>query len=312
MTALRRIVACGVLAASGAACGGISPTPRLPESQEYAVGRSMAAETFREHPVIEDPPVHEYVNLVGLYVARFSDRPMTYNDYTFVVIDHEKPNAYAGPSGFVFVTRGLIEVSESEDELAAVLAHEVSHVVRKHPELAAAAAGQVRDRSQNTSFFSRVGGGLSSAVGWAIDASDGEIRLKGNRATAQGSADMAIQTGLLDRAVGKVLETARNGYDREQELQADADGLELMTHAGFDPKAYLTFLRRLERDVDSKRGEGWSGTTHPHPKARIEQAERIIHERRLGGSVDPARTKRFRDAKAALLRSLGEPGLKHP
>ena len=122
------------LLAASTAC---RSAPKLNESQEYFMGRAVAALAIEKSQLYtSDAALERYVSLVGHSVAFESDRPETYKGYTFGVLDADEPNAFCAPSGFIFVTKGLLKQMKSEDELAGVLAHEIAHVALRHPEIA--------------------------------------------------------------------------------------------------------------------------------------------------------------------------------
>ena len=100
--------------------------------EENNLGRAVAAQIlslFRESTSGE---LEEYLNKVGGVVAASSDRPETYAGYSFVLLESDEVNAFSAPGGIVFITRGFLKLLPNEDALAAVLAHEVSHVTLKH------------------------------------------------------------------------------------------------------------------------------------------------------------------------------------
>jgi predicted Zn-dependent protease len=279
------ILACGVLALASIGCSSSTP---MTERQEYYVGRSMAAETVNTTKVVTERNVHEYVNLLCWNLARLTDRPRTFKDYTVAVLKTNKINAYAAPSGFIFVTTGLILACETEDELAAVMAHEITHVVNKHPEKAVQTA---KDREENAkgalSLLSTVGSAVASAKG-------------------QSAEDIEFAAQILDTVIDEVLTQIKHGYDKGQELESDAEGVRLMTEMGYDPKAMLTFLNRLKAEVEKDGGEGWSSDTHPHPEDRVEQVEDIIADETLRGSIHPKRTERFKEIQNILKAWLAD------
>src|SRR5438552_315512 len=123
------VVAFGWAAAVG--CG--SPA-KLTESQEYYVGRGVAANAIVATQGLQIGDLEDYVNRVGMTIALASDRPETFKGYYFAVLRTETVNAFAAPGGFVFVTTAAIKRMNTEDELAAVLAHEIAHVNLRHPE----------------------------------------------------------------------------------------------------------------------------------------------------------------------------------
>ena len=100
--------------------------------QEYYIGRTVGATVIKAYPVYDDPKATAYLNRLGQSLARFSDKPETFAGYHFLVIDTDEVNAFAAPGGFIFISRGMIRLCSNEDELAAVLAHEIGHVQLQH------------------------------------------------------------------------------------------------------------------------------------------------------------------------------------
>jgi predicted Zn-dependent protease len=104
----------------------------ISDSEEYYVGRAVAARILSTYPLLQDRRLTEYVNLVGQTVALHSDKPQTYNGYHFAVLDSTEINAFACPGGTIFITKGMLKEVRNEEELAAVLAHEVAHINDRH------------------------------------------------------------------------------------------------------------------------------------------------------------------------------------
>jgi predicted Zn-dependent protease len=135
---MTRILVPVLVTALGAAVG--CSHPKLTESQEYYVGRGVAANAMFDADgryvglYDKDQNLEEYVALVGLSVALESDRPETFKGYHFGVVNSPDINAFAAPGGFIFVTTGALKLMANEDELAGVLSHEIGHVNLRHPE----------------------------------------------------------------------------------------------------------------------------------------------------------------------------------
>lgn len=109
---------------------GASALPIGPE-KEKEIGFGIAATVAGRYPLVDDPALMQYVNLVGQAVAQQSIRGSEVA-FRFGVLDTEDVNAFAAPGGYIFVTRGALGLMESEAALAGVLAHEVAHVDQKH------------------------------------------------------------------------------------------------------------------------------------------------------------------------------------
>jgi predicted Zn-dependent protease len=267
-----------------AACG--SPEAKLTESQEYYAGRAVSAVVLKKYRLVDNDALNEYVNLVGYTVALASDRPDLKKGYTFAVLDSDEPNAIAGPSGFIFITRGLLVLLENEDELACVLAHEVGHINRKHPELALQKSiddGKWMKAADTAAGVASFGLGL---LGRGQDANRVE--------TARQNFGPFI-SNMVDSLVTK-------GFERDQEFEADLCGLDYVCRegVGYDPNALVAVLTRLANNP-TKNSYGWlHGSTHPEPGDRRDKAAAYIKEKGLKGTTDPARTQRFKDAVKEL------------
>ena len=100
--------------------------------QEYYIGRTVAATVLTQHKPLSAEKLNAYLNQVGQSLAQFSERPETFGGYHFLALDSAEINAFAAPGGLILVTRGLLDCCQTEDELAAVLAHEIGHVEKQH------------------------------------------------------------------------------------------------------------------------------------------------------------------------------------
>ena len=272
------------LAATAVGCGG----GRLTESQEYYVGRGVAANAMFDSRGKAVGPVtdaqvkglEEYVNLVGLTLSLESDRPETFKGYHFAVVNSEDVNAFAAPGGFVFVTVGAMRLMQSEDELAGVLAHEVAHVVLRHPE----------DHANRAAQQSGVMGILSTGAHLASTF----LSLAGKQQAADNL--QTVTQGFGEVLDGFLKEIMVNGYGRDNELKADAYAVDLLTRPGvrYDPAALKAFIARLPK---KDRG-AWS--THPELEGRAQAVDQEIQKRGVKASANPARTNRFKAMTAGI------------
>jgi predicted Zn-dependent protease len=208
------------------------------ERSEIAVGRAVAGRLLGRFDLVADPRLQQYVNRVGHWVALQSERPGL--PWRFGVVESPALNAFATPGGIVLLTRGLYQVLESEDELAAVLAHEIAHVVRKHhyavvrnQELTQLIAGELQQRA--------------------------------------GSSDALLQT-----VAGRATEVLARGLDQSAEYQADRDGMVLAARAGYDSSALLAVLERIERAGDGGADTALLLSTHPSPGDRLRALGAVV------------------------------------
>ena len=269
-------------AASLSACGGPA---QLNESQEYFMGRAVAALVIEKDQLYtDDEALERYVAMVGLSIALESDRPETYKGYNFGILNVAEPNAFCGPSGFIFVTKGLLKIMESEDELAGVLAHEIAHVGLRHPEIAAQAAAQKEGLADKAAAFQSLMGLASFTAG-----------VMGKQDLARHAQLAAEAAPLMGKTAESLRESYRNGYSRNEEFGADAKAVEFMSRDGvrYSPEAYKTFIGRLP-------SKGGAYGTHPDLAGRVQAIEQEIQKSGLKIPVDPARTARFKAATAGL------------
>ncbi len=241
------------------------------EEEEYYLGRSVSASILGKYPLLRRKIPAEYITKVGRALASHSDRPDLFNGYRFGILDSNEINAMSTPGGFIFVSRGLLKLMPDEDSLAAVLAHEIAHVVKGHG-VKAISSSNMR----------------------------GALLILGQEAVAsQGSYDVQALTNAFGSSVTDVADTLmENGYSRSQEYEADEYATELMRRAGYNDKALITMLEAVEKS--GQESGGWFDT-HPSPSRRIGEAE--SHIGKTVATVEEAqklRAKRFQSAMKVL------------
>lgn len=241
------------------------------EEEEYYLGRSVSASILGKYQLLRRKIPAEYITKVGRALASHSDRPDLFNGYRFGILDSDEVNAMSTPGGFIFVSRGLVKLMPDEDSLAAVLAHEIAHVVKGH--------------------------GVN-----AISSSNmrGALLILGQEAVAsQGSYNVQALTSAFGSSVTDVADTLmENGYSRSQEYDADEYAAELMRRAGYNDKALITMLEAVEKS--GQESGGWFDT-HPNPTRRIGEAK--SHIVKITPEVEASqklRAKRFQSAMKAL------------
>jgi predicted Zn-dependent protease len=183
--------------------------------REIALGASVAKRVEEEFPVVRDPELLQRLDRVSARIAAVADRKdLSYRFSIVEMPEQDEPNAFALPGGPVYATRALFELAKSDDELAAVLAHEVGHVVAKHT-------------------VKR----LQGVIG---------LQLLQILAAGTGAADARTHRGMDLAFASLMLE-----YSQTDELQADRLSAKYLRLAGYDPKAAVTFMERL-RDYTFK------------------------------------------------------------
>ena len=102
----------------------------ITDEDEQKIGAAVSERIRQRYGVVQDPPIHKYVTLVGAVLAGHSERPAL--AWQFIVLDTDGVNALAAPGGYVHITRGALSLMKNEAELAGVLGHEIIHVTEKH------------------------------------------------------------------------------------------------------------------------------------------------------------------------------------
>jgi len=237
------------------------------EEERYYIGRASGARLLADHHLLNQKQLQRYISAIGQTLAMASARPEVYAGYHFIVLDEpERVNAYAVPGGFIFITTGLIAKAANEDELAAVLAHEVSHIVLDHP--VTSIKKQYKDQLAKDI--------LSEAANTFVSE---DVRRIGNL------------VGGLDKLSGMLVDHAAKGYSRSKEKEADLEAIHILRVAGYDPTYFPQVLGKL-----SAIGESQSGT-HGKPKERARAiAKKLLNDKPLHSTED--RTSRFIDIMA--------------
>ena len=234
--------------------------------QEYYIGRAVGASLLSKYRPYADARANAYVNEVGQALAMFSDLPQTYGGYHFLILDSAEINAFAAPGGLVFITRGMLRCCAGENALAAVLAHEVSHVQNKD-------ALRAIKRSRVTEALAVIGG---EAVKHA------------------GGAEVSRLTNLFADSIGDIMTTmVNNGYSRTLEYQADKTAVTILTRTGYNPAGLPDMLAEMQKKLTP--GGADFAKTHPAPGDRITELAGLARVAEI--NEPPARAARF---KAAL------------
>jgi predicted Zn-dependent protease len=187
---------------------------------------------------VEDLEVAEYVRALGRRVAGHSDDPSA--SFTFFVIDQPAINAFAAPGGYVAVNTGLIRATETESELAAVMAHEIAHVTQRH----IARRFEAMERMTIPTIAA-----LAAAI--LVGSQSGE---------AGAAAIAAAQAGALQMQID---------FTRANEKEADRVGMQTLARAGFDPHSMPSFFERLQTATRYYGRPPEFLSTHPVNVARI-------------------------------------------
>ena len=235
--------------------------------QEYYIGRAVGATILAQYSPYTEPGPTEYLNLLGRTLAFASDRPETFGGYHFLVLDSQEINAFAAPGGLIFISRGLLACADSEDRVAAILAHEIAHVVEQH-------GLQAIKKSRVTSALTSVA--IASAQ-------------------TAGSGELAKLTTVFEDSIGDITATLVNsGYSRAFEKEADLMAVEILKRVGYDPNALVRMLEVMETRLEP--GGRDFAKTHPEPEVRIAEIRKVLAE----APAPPVQTERQARYQAAL------------
>ncbi len=232
----------------GAAAVG-PPVHALPPGstpREIELGQEAAAEIAQAFQVVEDEEQLAKLQRMLDEIAQETPRPAI--RYRPHIVLTPAVNAFVIPGGDVYVTTGLLEAVESDDELAGVLAHEIAHNVNQH------AIKQMRNTPKGLGLLK-----LASLAALVLG----------------GGPEVAI---LADATASMILASVLNGNTVEAEKEADADGLYYLSHTHYNPTGFLTFLEKLASS-SGKFFEEELGVyrTHPLTRSRVQAArDRLI------------------------------------
>ncbi len=232
------LVAC--MAILLAACA-TSPTGRsqlmlVSNAQMSQMGIAAFNQIGKEGKFVAAPREQAYARCVAEALIRVLPPPWNTDAWDVRIVGDDTPNAFALPGGRIGVNRGMFKVATTPDELAAVLGHELAHVVARH------GAERVSDH-----LATQLGVAAASAYG-ATQGMDPN--------TTQALLGTGAQLGIL------------LPFSRTQESEADILGQRYMAEAGFDPKAAVALWRNMDRAATGSRTPGFL-STHPAPGNRI-------------------------------------------
>lgn len=214
--------------------------------QEVAMGADYAAQINKQLPIVQDAEVNRYLTLLGDSIARLADdRGLTYQ---FFMVNSADVNAFAVPGGFIYVNRGLVERTTNMAQLAGVLGHEIGHVTMRH-------SVQQMQKAQGTNAALIIGCTLLRACG--TQAEQAGINILGSAMFAK--------------------------FSRDDEREADREGVKYVIRAGIDPEGIPEMFRILlaEQQTRPSAVESWF-LSHPLADERVTQSEAMI------AAFDPA------------------------
>lgn len=211
--------------------------PFISKETELSMGKGADKQIVQQYGIYQDKQLQLYVNKVGQkLVSNLSDK--VFRRYFFKLVDSSEINAFALPGGYVYVTRGLLAMLNSEAELAGVLGHEIAHVTLHH-------GAKMMIRSIGAQILS-IGGAIASpknAGQW-----------------------LAVSTAMFQQI--------NLGYGRDAELESDAQGMLTATDSGYKPVGIVKFLKNLRRQ-EIMTGQSYHSfqASHPDTKDRVIKAD---------------------------------------
>ena len=245
-------------------------------ADDVRLGREAAAEVRQQLPMLEDGATESVVEQIGrrLIAAippRLQQRAFR---YSFDVVNLREINAFALPGGPMFLHRGMLQAARTDDEVAGVMAHELSHVILRHGTLQAAKAQKFQ-----------IGAVAGQILGSIVGGTKGQI-------IAQGS-QLGLGTYFMK-------------YGREYEREADLLGAQIMARAGYDPR----HMANMFRTSDSQGGGGgpeWL-SCHPNPGNRHTAINREAATLRVAGQAGTGPA--FATVKSRLDRMPAAPSMR--
>lgn len=188
----------------------------LSPAEEERLGRAFMRSIRRTMPVIQDPLLTAYIQSLGDQLVNANASAT--GSFEFFLINSPQINAFAGPGGNIGVYSGLITTTESESELASVIAHEIAHVTQKH-------LVRTYDAVKSMSLPAAAVAIAAVVIGAATNTPDLAV-----------AAAVGVQAGMLQREIN---------FTRSHEEEADSIGIKTLAEAGFDPTSMPVFFSRM-------------------------------------------------------------------
>ncbi|HET9818411.1 MAG TPA: M48 family metalloprotease [Rhodanobacteraceae bacterium] len=261
------------------------------EARQY--GAQFLRELRAAHLVLDDPQVDQYLNTLGYRLASVSSDPTQH--YTFTLIDVPQINAFATFGGYVFIFSGMLTATRSQDELAAVMAHELAHISQHHLQRAM--------EEQKKSMPLYVLGALAAAL--AASRMESDSRGVATAPYGYGYGNNSPYTaGTADASMGALISVMammqqhQIDFTRKDEEEADHVGIETLAKAGFDPVAMATVFAHMQALIRPG-GQGGMAAgnipdflqSHPVSSVRIADARaraRVLDQQMKGRNAEIA------------------------
>jgi beta-barrel assembly-enhancing protease len=232
-----------------AAPGGTVDIPELSDEEEIEIGRQSAANLESQMPVSQNAALINRVRKIGDSILPYQPRQNI--PFTFKVLDTDDINAYALPGGFIYVTKGMLDFVQSDDELAGVIGHEIAHVSLYH------GAQQIR---------------LYAAAELAME----------RISTQDPDSESVYYNEAAEIGVSVASTVLLHGWGHDAEFEADEHGTIYMARAGYRPQAIIDLFQRIDSmtyQITTPLDQLLS--THPPFPERIARVEETIEDNNL-------------------------------
>lgn len=213
----------------------------FPKDQLNAMGVQAFNEMKKDQKISTRRVDNNFVQCVADYITAQVPKTDFDGEWEVVVFDEPQINAFALPGGKIGVYKGLLNVAENQHQLAAVIGHEVGHVIAEHG-------------NQRMSSNALIGAGLQ------VTSLILETKQVANNQQLMGALGLGAQVGL------------QLPFGRAHESEADEIGLDLMAEAGFNPKESVKLWINMDKASGGQKQPEFL-STHPHPSTRINQLE---------------------------------------
>ena len=257
---------------------------------EVGLGRDLTGRLLQFYGSYGDEELIKYISSVGLHVANNSDFPD--RKYMFAILDSDTVSAFACPGGYILISLGAIRHAKNEAELAMVLAHEIAHVGKQHMFKTITGMDPTTDTGDDKNK-ARSKKSLFLEIRKRPEPEADESAKMFSKYIAQTSGGAALSILQAAKAgMGLLLE---KGLDKKLEFEADSEGTMYAVRSGYDPKALLQYLSRLEK-VKAKQKKSQTyvlDKTHPSIKQRKNKLRKLLKKIEAKTIVGAEGSKRF-------------------
>ena len=224
--------------------------------EKYKIGRNVGANILGTYKLYYNETLYTYLNSICNSIIINSDKVNPYKGYFIGILDTQEINAFSTPGGHIFISRGMLRTTKTEDELAAIIAHELSHIQLEH---------SIKALKKNTT---------TQTIGTIATYTYAFLKELQGKKTQQ-EINKIIENGKsLTNFTAELINT---GYSKNTEFKSDKNALILMQNTGYNPNAMISMLTEL-RNNKSKNYRLGFGKTHPSPKKRIKKANKSIKQ----------------------------------